>query len=268
MLIGAAMGFDILKVYGGGPTGGGYDPFCFGGTNAQCYTDPPNPDRSKTSDTESTCTGPGKVWGLDTDESGCSTAGGKWGDASQISGYGDKWTPWFLTLGTLSALMSVAVIIYYLIYFRPYTSQLMITSVIAFLLGGVILEYYLMSQYHDTYDGPVSSATYFVIAVNTLVRLWILLDVGCYEAQTTISGVINQELQKAVSKGVAVGTEMGKSAKELENLDPSRFFERLWPTMKQSLESAGLDEQKRRDVRNSIMAQIAPKPATGGRKRR
>lgn len=271
MLIGAAMGFDVLKVYGGGPQNAAYDPFCFGGTGAQCYTDPP--PRNPTKDTQDTCTGKGKVWGLPTgDPKACADAGGTFGDAASIAGYGSMWTPYFMTLGTLSALLAVAIIMYYLIYFRPYTSQLKIVGIISFLVGGVILEYFLMSQYHDTYNGPVSSATYFVIAVNTLARLWVLLDVGCFEAQTSIPGVINQELQKAVSKGVAIGAETVKNAgKEMENVDFAKLFtDRLWGQgVKRALQNAGItDEQKLRDIRSAVGVELGAKPATGGRKRR
>lgn len=266
MLIGAAMGFDVLKVYGGGPAEGS-SAFCMGGTGAQCFTLPL--PLTPTQDTKDTCTGPNKVWGLNTgDVTTCAAAGGNLQDVYGISGYGGKWTPYFLTLGTLSALFAVAIIIYYLIYFRPYTSQFTVVGIITFLVGGVILEYFLMSQYHDTYDGPVSSATYFVIAVNTLVRLWVLLDVGCFEPQTTISGVLAAEAGKTMQKATSVITENVRNmGKELENID--MIYNRVSGLLGEAM--AGKTPEEKEPVKSklrTIFGKDQPKPATGGRSKR
>ncbi len=178
------------------------------------------------------------------------------------------WTPYFMTLGTLSALLAVAIIMYYLIYFRPYTNQLAVVGIISFLVGGVILEYFLMSQYHDTYNGPVSSATYFVIAVNTLARLWVLLDVGCFEPQTTISGVLAAEAGKTMQKATTVITENVRNmGKELENLD--LIYGRVSGLFGETTKDKTPEEKEALKSRlRSIFGKEQPKPATGGRKRK
>jgi len=90
--------------------------------------------------------------------------------------------------GIINGLV-VVYILYSIVYYRPYKSPGVMTTILFLLIAGTIAEIYL-SIYEK--DMPSAIATYFVLGVNVLLRLYVIIDIHCDAPLTTIPELVGQ----------------------------------------------------------------------------
>ena len=176
-----------------------------------------------------------------------------------------------------AAIMNALIVIYllfYIIYYRPYTSGSIIALVSFVLVVGYITETYL-SVYEQQYPNIIG--TYFVVTVNAMIRLYMLVQVHCDKPLTSIPRVLEEAARVATVAAKPISDASRPVGKDLATIDPERAYGNVLNAISQTLQSVGatLTDEQKVEMKSKIASAVGktpkipqPPPATGGRGRR
>jgi len=176
-----------------------------------------------------------------------------------------------------SAIMNAMIVMYllfYIIYYRPYSSGTTIALVCFLLVVGYITETYL-GVYEQQFPNIIG--TYFMVAVNAIIRLYLLVAVHCDKPLTSIPKVLEEAARVAAVAAKPISDASKPVGKELATIDPERAYGNVLNAISQTLQSVGatLTEEQKVEMKSKIANAVGktpktpqPPPATGGKGRR
>lgn len=154
--------------------------------------------------------------------------------------------------GIINGLV-VVYILYSIVYYRPYKSPGVMTTILFLLIAGTIAEIYL-SIYEK--DMPNAIATYFILGVNVLLRLYVIIDIHCDAPLTSIPELVGQLAKPIVQAMPAAPT-------------PSADLMPLYGRVIQAITDLRGDrsDEQWRAVKDSVRNALGLTAKTGGRRR-
>jgi hypothetical protein len=175
-----------------------------------------------------------------------------------------------------AAIMNALVIMYllfYIIYYRPYSSGGAIALASFLLIVGFITEIYL-TVYEQQYPNIIG--TYFVVSMNSIIRLYMLIQIHCDKPLTTIPSILQEAARVASVAAKPISDATKPVGRDLATIDPERAYGNVLNAISQTLASVGatLTDEQRIDMKSKIANAVGktPKipqpPPTGGRRRR
>lgn len=178
-----------------------------------------------------------------------------------------------------AAIMNVLVIMYllfYIIYYRPYSSGGTIAFVSFLLIVGFIIEIYL-SVYEQQYPGIIG--TYFMVSLNAIIRLYLLVEIHCDKPLSTIPQVLQEAARVAAVAAKPISDAAKPVGRDLATIDPERAYGNVLNAISQTLNSLGatLTDEQKTEMKSKIATAVGktpktpqppPPPTTAGRRRR
>ena len=176
-----------------------------------------------------------------------------------------------------AAVMNALIIMYllfYIIYYRPYSSGSAIALASFLLIVGFITEIYL-TVYEQQYPNIIG--TYFVVSLNSIIRLYMLVQVHCDRPLTTIPNILQEAARVASVAAKPISDATKPVGKDLATIDPERAYGNVLNAISQTLASVGatLTDEQRIDMKTKIATAVGktpkipqPPPLTAGRRRR
>ena len=163
----------------------------------------------------------------------------------------------------------VCYLLFSLMYYRPYSSDMSMAIAVLSLLIGLAMEIY-STQFDET---PVyQGLSYTFAALNALVRLYILITVRCGSATSSIPDLIKQLSKEVKNSGQsadnvarAVKADLGSQSSDIP--DPSLLWNRV-----QSMAGADFKKIPDPELAKAIKEQIQkalgvpPREPRGGRR--
>ena len=177
-----------------------------------------------------------------------------------------------------AAIMNALIVIYllfYIIYYRPYSSGSIIALVSFVLVVGYITETYL-SVYEQQYPNIIG--TYFVVTVNAIIRLYMLVQVHCDKPLTSIPRVLEEAARVATVAAKPIADASRPVGKELATIDPERAYGNVLNAISQTLNAVGatLTDEQKTEMKTRVANAVGktpktpqpPPPSTAGKRRR
>jgi len=163
----------------------------------------------------------------------------------------------------------VCYLLFSLMYYRPYSSDMSMAVAVLSLLSGLAMEIYF-SQFGES---PALQALSYTFAVlNALVRLYILITVRCGSATSSIPDLIKQLSKEVKNSGqsadnVAKAVKADLGAQSSDVPDPTQIWNRV-----QSMAGADFkkipDPELARAIKDQIQKALGvpPREPRGGRR--
>lgn len=163
----------------------------------------------------------------------------------------------------------VCYLLFSLMYYRPYSSDMSMAAAVLSLLSGLAMEIYF-SQFGES--PALQALSYTFAIVNALVRLYILITVRCGSATTSIPDLIKQLSKEVKNSGqsadnVARAVKADLGAQSTDVPDPSLLWNRV-----QSMAGADFKKIPDPELAKAIKDQIQkalgvpPREPRGGRR--
>lgn len=163
----------------------------------------------------------------------------------------------------------VCYLLFSLMYYRPYSSDMSMAAAVLSLLIGLAMEIYFAQFGEST---PLKAVSYTFAVVNALVRLYILITVRCGSATSSIPDLIKQLSKEVKNSGqsadnVAKAVKADLGAQSSDVPDPIQTWNRV-----QSMAGADFkkipDPELARAIKDQIQKALGvpPREPRGGRR--
>jgi hypothetical protein len=152
-----------------------------------------------------------------------------------------------------SATINTAIVCYLMfniIFFRPYSSEIQMFLVGSLLLVGFILEVYFTVVPLEQVGSGLAMA---LSVINAIIRLFVLVGIRCATAKSTIPGLVG-DVVKAVKPVVEASRSVGR---ELGTIDMQNIYRKLMdsPGIQKWLRDTKSDDE-RIERKNEIKASL------------
>ena len=171
----------------------------------------------------------------------------------------------------------VAYLLFNLMVYRPFESQVAIGVSTMALLVGFALEIY-STQF--TVSPAMQGVSYAFAGINALVRLFLLISVRCGSYATSIPDAVRKLLDAAKvdprlpgadKVAAAVAREVASQGDQVASVDPENIKRNIFGAVNNDwlelLKNSTLPEEKKKALDDRFRAKFGKRPMEGGRRR-